>query len=262
MAVHGLHTLGLADSLLFVGHAGLTRQVLARFDLDSRTERFLLSHLTALKEMGKGYVGELLETSLRVLVQPTVAESYDSDVEAHIYDVLASALVDRSQRDIAMGGRTLEDITRRLLRKRKRAAEQTQIEAALDWLDQWVRIDSQPEEAFTALADLIGSDQNAHQTLQSWRTSINLLSAYDVKAEQIKIQPALARSWEYYTGIVFELRSSTDVHLGGGGRYDELARLIGSNTDVPAVGFAYYADEMLSILTHVIGLLLWLQKLR
>jgi len=36
--------------------------------------------------------------------------------------------------------------------------------------------------------------------------------------------------------------------IGGGGRYDELTRLIGAEEETPAVGFAYYVDEMATLL--------------
>ncbi len=249
MAMHGLRTLEIQDTLLLIGHAGLTRQGLARFNLDSRTERFLLTHLTALKEKGISYVEDLLEATLYTsnMQYEAASELPDSDNESQIRQVL-NALLNSSHPGAAMGGRTLEDIAQRLLRKRKRAAERVQIKAALEWLHRWVQINSHPDEAFPAIEVMVGLGQTARQTLDEWRTVIELLMAYNIQVDHIWIQPALARSWEYYTGIVFELRTSEDVHLGGGGRYDELARLIGGKYDVPAVGFAYYVDNMLTTL--------------
>ena len=76
---------------------------------------------------------------------------------------------------------------------------------------------------------------------------ISLLAAHEIALSSITIKPDLARSWEYYTGIVFELHSD-GIHLGGGGRYDELARLIGSKIDTPSVGFAYYGNRLIDTL--------------
>jgi histidyl-tRNA synthetase len=59
----------------------------------------------------------------------------------------------------------------------------------------------------------------------------------------------LARNWEYYTGIVFELYTSDEIDLGGGGRYDELVSLIGGQESVPAVGFAFNVDHLLGLET-------------
>ena len=56
----------------------------------------------------------------------------------------------------------------------------------------------------------------------------------------------MARGIAYYTGIVFELLDgNSGLSLGGGGRYDGLARNMGSPRDVPALGFAYDLDRLL-----------------
>ena len=53
--------------------------------------------------------------------------------------------------------------------------------------------------------------------------------------------PHLVRGLDYYTETTFELESEAlgaQSALGGGGRYDRLAEALGSDTPVPAVGFA------------------------
>ena len=56
----------------------------------------------------------------------------------------------------------------------------------------------------------------------------------------------MARGIAYYTGIVFELLDgNSGLSLGGGGRYDGLARNMGSPRDVAALGFAYDLDRLL-----------------
>lgn len=280
MAANGVSAQGITDWYLLIGHSGLTRQLLAPFNLDSRAQRSLLSHLAGIKADGKAHILEQLgETLTSPDAQSQMSSGpFDAAAERGTHQVL-DVLLDSSQRGTAMGGRTREDIARRLLQKRKRASERARIEAALDFLGQWVTIDAPPDEAFQIIERLVGGNETAQQSLNLWRTVIDLLAVYEVSSERIRIQPALARSWEYYTGIVFEIRAGNDFHLGGGGRYDELARLIGSQHDVPAVGFAYYVDEMLAVLadgdstgqpavsividdTDVIAAAQWAQQLR
>ena len=249
MAAQGVLAQGVSDLELLIGHAGLTRQVLARFNLDARTERFLLSRLPVIREVGKSRVLEELGIALREPTMLPQTPSAQQDAELQTYQVV-SALLDSSQRGTTMGSRTREDITRRLLQKRKRRSEYMQVEAALELLESWVCIEAPPDEAFIVLEALVDKNPTVLQTIEQWRSAVNLLRFYDVPPNKIKIQPALARSWEYYTGIVFELRTITGLHLGGGGRYDELVRLIGSAHNVPAVGFAYYVDEMLNAITN------------
>jgi histidyl-tRNA synthetase len=249
MAAQGVSLLGISNWRLIIGHAGLIRRLLARFGLDTRTQRQLLTHLTALRnpDLGKNYVLEQVEKQLSIPVQRDSSGNFDISVEEHTQDIL-DMLLDSRQHGMAMGGRTRADIARRLLQKRSRANEKSQIIAAVDFLQQWAEIDAPVDMAFAAIKRLVGSDESLATSILDWQLVIDLLIAYGIPADQVVIQPDLARSWDYYTGVVFELRTDTGLQIGGGGRYDELAHLIGGKQHVPAVGFAYYMDQILTVL--------------
>lgn len=57
---------------------------------------------------------------------------------------------------------------------------------------------------------------------------------------------ALVRNFEYYTGPVFQVEAG-GVRLGGGGRYDGLAALVGGR-DAPATGFMLDMNALLRLL--------------
>jgi histidyl-tRNA synthetase len=255
MAAEGLAAEGIANWRLVIGHIGLIRRILARFDLDSRTQRFLLNHLPTLKAQGRATMLEQLDRLLlggrAQTEQPLLIEGIDASSELNAQQIF-DVVLDATQRGVAMGGRTRQDIVRRLIQKRQRASEREQIVAALDFLERWVDIQAAPQEAFAAVERLLAKDEA--ELVAQWAEAVHLLQAYGIPESRIQIQPGLARSWDYYTGIVFELRAQLDdgvesgLHLGGGGRYDELAHLVGAEHDVPAVGFAYYGDELLAAL--------------
>jgi histidyl-tRNA synthetase len=62
------------------------------------------------------------------------------------------------------------------------------------------------------------------------------------------LDPQLVRGLDYYNRTVFEFSSSAfeaaQSSLGGGGRYDPLAELIGARSQVPAVGVALGCDRI------------------
>ena len=65
---------------------------------------------------------------------------------------------------------------------------------------------------------------------------------------------ALARGIAYYNGIIFDIVAAGDgVTLGGGGRYDGLARALGSVRDVPALGFACTLERLLEAMAGELG---------
>jgi ATP phosphoribosyltransferase regulatory subunit HisZ len=245
LAALGAVDQGLAGWNLVIGHVQLMRLMLERYGLDSRTQRFLLNHLQDLKQPGKAYVLDMLDQLLLGKTAQNDAEiTTDTGAEISTQQML-DALLDATQRGVTMGGRTRHDIVRRLLEKRQRAAERPQVVAAVDFLERWGAICAAPAEAFALIESMIApEDAEAQQMLGQWREVITLLESYGISAQSIQIQPGLARNWDYYTGLVFELWSENGYHFGGGGRYDELTRLIGGRHAVPAVGFAYYVDEL------------------
>lgn len=67
-----------------------------------------------------------------------------------------------------------------------------------------------------------------------------------------EIDPFLVRGLDYYTRTVFESfvadNKSMDFALASGGRYDGLARTLGSSREVPAVGGAFGVDRMIDVM--------------
>ncbi|MBC7814680.1 MAG: ATP phosphoribosyltransferase regulatory subunit [Burkholderiales bacterium] len=257
LAAHGVILQGVTNWRLVIGHVGLTRRLLERFALDSRTQRFLLNHLSALKDpaLGKDHILRALDSLLlgRSLVNGEgesnaslwTAAPQDEHNTAQMLDIL----LDATERGTTLGGRTRHDIAQRLLEKRQRATERDQIVAALDFLLEWGAIKAPPDEAFAAMETFIAADDTiARGILADWQEVLGQLNAYELPAQRLTIQPDLARTWDYYSGIVFELRTDDGLHIGGGGRYDELAQLVGGRGNVPAVGFAYYMDEFMNAL--------------
>ncbi len=71
-----------------------------------------------------------------------------------------------------------------------------------------------------------------------------------------EIDHTLVRGLDYYSQTVFEFFTPAKeegekmIALGGGGRYDYLAKIIGSKKDIPAVGCAFGVDRILDVATE------------
>jgi histidyl-tRNA synthetase len=252
LAASGIAKQNLQNWRLFIGHTGLVRHLLALFGLDRRTERFLLNHLATLKDLalGKDAVLAEFDRTLMGVAIPQVAQDDAQSPDEISTQQMLNVLLDATQRGMTMGSRTQHDIARRLLNKHQRFTERQQVVEALDLLEQWVAISAPADEAFVSIEKLLpASDRTGQALLKSWREAVELLASYAIHSNQIVIQPHVARNWDYYTGIVFEIATDEGVRLAGGGRYDELVSLVGGQP-VPAVGFAYYLDQMLEYLAH------------
>jgi len=62
-----------------------------------------------------------------------------------------------------------------------------------------------------------------------------------------EIDITAVRSFEYYTGLCFQLISEMGEKVGGGGRYDDLIPLMGG-PNTTACGFALYTDQLMNLL--------------
>lgn len=254
LAANTLKRLQVPDLQVIIGQVALMRHILQTFSLDTRTTRFLLNHIQEFAPSGRGQAYVLKELDHLLLGKSDLSEEIAStasevplslEVDINTQQML-NVLLDATQRGATMGGRSRHDIARRLIQKRQRAIERPQIIAAMNFLTSWSQISAPADVGLSQIRTHISeSDSVAHHMVDQLETLIELLKVAGISSEVITLRPALARNWDYYTGMVFDLQSASS-HIGGGGRYDELARLIGGHSDVPAVGFACYSDAVLS----------------
>lgn len=235
-----LRSAGVPAPSLILGSVALMRSLLKQFQLDSRTVRFLLGKMDDFSDPQRG----------RTFVSAALDQFFGA-VRADLSAVDAREIIryGLSERSQTLGGRTLDEIAQRLEQKRTRAAQRAHYQAAIDFLDRWASIRADVDSGLAQIEALIpAADAESQAEFQALCATIELLSAAGIDQSTIIVQPGLERSWDYYTGIVFELRAD-DRQVGGGGRYDELVRLLGAPVDVPAVGFALYADIVASLMS-------------
>ncbi len=253
LAILGLTEQGLKDYRLMLGHVGLTQHLMRRFRLDDRALRFLLKQRVDLYE-GSITRDEIIEKLNRYLAVENRTADVTSDADrlessAAMTTEMLSSVLSSSRRSQTLGGRSQQDIARRLLEKEQRAASRAQIIAALDFLIDWMAIRGPLESTYTQISAYLSADDDiGHHMLEQWSQMISMLGQYGIREDMIDLQPDLVRSWDYYNGMVFEVVTRKGDLLAGGGRYDDLAQLLGAPSPVPAVGFVYEMDAVTAAL--------------
>ena len=93
--------------------------------------------------------------------------------------------------------------------------------------------------------DLIDKISNKQQT-ENIKGVLKKLDTLGVSKTSIQFSPTLARGLDYYTGLIFEVKSGTyeSGSLGAGGRYDDLIGIF-SGSKIPAVGFSFGIDRII-----------------
>jgi ATP phosphoribosyltransferase regulatory subunit len=244
LALAGLAQAGVGTATAVIGHVGLLRWFVQQHVPDARLQRFLLNQIHLLRTAeGEARVREQIDRLLSTGLAVTDAAASNSSPSPAIMDALLQSLEGAQ----LMGGRSRDDIQRRLERKLARAEARPQIEAALKRMKHLLEIEGTREHVINELRALIGGDGRGQALLNDWARVLDAAETLGVDPARVVLAPGLSRNWDYYSGIVFELRGAGH-DFGGGGRYDELARLLGSAQPVPAVGFAYYVDAILEAL--------------
>ena len=148
----------------------------------------------------------------------------------------------------SMGQREPSEMVERLLRKFRGTDDPSRLQQGLEIAYGLATIRGEPERCLKDAKKLIESRQLNPSALNNLE---GLMALLEMDQQRHHRGPGLrpGRGLAYYGGLVFQIRHpSIAAPLAGGGRYDGLARALGSPTDVPALGFAYTLELLLDVL--------------
>ena len=249
IACQGLSALGVSNIQLVLGDLGVYNRLALRMSLPERARVFLLDNVSRLRNGSEG----LKDVSDRAARFRLLSHGQENNgVMAQLVGLkeeearsLIAGMIERED-PASLGQRTPEEVAERLLRKARGADEHSKMQQALSVASRLATIQGPPGPALAAAEDLLLSEGMDAQTLTPLSNVTILLADADLGGASVTLDLGMARGIAYYTGIVFELiEGSSGISLGGGGRYDGLARNMGSPEDVPALGFAYDLDRLL-----------------
>ena len=225
-----------------IGDAGLFDAVLDSLKVPEPWRRRLRRGVAR----GRSLEAIFARPSHSALAQPGVLaalESADhSGAKALVEDLLAIAGID------AVGGRSAGEIADRFLEQASlRSGPPIEAEKRAV-LDAFLGVSGNPDHAAGELRRLAHSaGLNLSAALDAFERRNGFIAARGVAIEATRFSAAFVRDFDYYTGFVFEAH---DPHVSGartalaGGRYDGLARRLGANEDIPAVGAAINLDRL------------------
>ncbi|GAB4527397.1 MAG: ATP phosphoribosyltransferase regulatory subunit [Anaerolineae bacterium] len=236
-----LQDAGAVSWRLSIGHSGLIGRFLDRYELNRQMRRFVLEWLPALRNGPEGLARAL--QALDGLRETTGAPPFTPLEDLPDAEAALQAMLQAAPQRGPTAGRSREEIVRRLLSKQQQAEQHHKALTALQDFQHILRHARTP----SMLLEHIDNTPMKH-VAEELAETFELLSAYGVPGERTSFDISFTRNLDYYTGIVFEYRTPPEAGhtlLAGGGRYDELIRLLGAKHDVPAVGFMIYIDRLL-----------------
>jgi ATP phosphoribosyltransferase regulatory subunit len=146
----------------------------------------------------------------------------------------------------AHAGRTAEDIAARLIEKAELASvKMTKKQFAA--LSEFLAIREPLDNAGAHLKRFSASaGVSLDGAMEAFSKRIKAMEKLGLDSKSVTYDAAFGRPLDYYTGLVFEIRSA-DQDLGalaGGGRYDRLLTLLGADKPIPGVGFSLWLDRL------------------
>ncbi|MDR3638027.1 MAG: ATP phosphoribosyltransferase regulatory subunit [Isosphaeraceae bacterium] len=236
---------GLKETSIRVGHVGLILEMLQRSGLPAPTRAALVEMLSEAATEGQNV--QALEQGLEQLAGWLQgAEGADVPVAVERVDDRGIDRLFRTLVPVIVGRRSGHEIIHRLRRK---------WDLGHDLLGVLESVRSQVH----ALAELKGSPDAvlprleadyaalAPDSVAALRALVSALRDYGIAPERITLDLGFGRGIGFYSQMVFEITAQTPegpVEVCGGGRYDGLARVLGSDRDERGVGFAFGLERL------------------
>ena len=159
---------------------------------------------------------------------------------AFVQDVISIAGV------ATVGGRTAGEIAERFLSKAEnRSGDLSDRQRGV--LARYLAIRGGLDECADAMRVLARDEHlDLAAALERFEDRTGFIAARGIDLGQLAFSADFARSLDYYTGFVFEIRDAARPdawYLAAGGRYDRLLQQVGSTEPIPAVGCSFWLDR-------------------
>ena len=251
LATSALAEAGISGWTMRLADLDVLNSLLVPVGLSERARAFVVQNVPRLAE-GESAVAQLMEESrrLHVVGRPSEDNYLSQAVQGLEDDEARSVLLGvlRSNPLDQLGQRQPDEVVERLLRKIRSPDAEDGLRLALQLACELAQVQGDARTALTEASATLrraGADESAVGRLAQ---VIELLPQELVESGNMLLDFGLVRGLAYYNGIVFEVsHDGWRSPLGGGGRYDGLARDLGGDAALPALGFAYNLDALANL---------------
>ena len=248
LALEGLTAAGISGRLV-LGHIGIVLDFLDRLPLRQRACDWLVWSMERLR---KGQPVDV-EADLTGLTDTGRLSDLFNEMSGSLRDVPDEQLQDWVMavlREVGVhmegGTRSPEEIVAGVIAKTSRQSNADDVRRAFAFVRELVEIRGKPSVVLPELHDLVARHHLQPEPISRLEQVLDLLTAYGYQTEEIELNLGLGRGLHYYTGILFEIyaEGSPSLQLCGGGRYDDLAQVLGARQALPACGFSYGLERV------------------
>ena len=247
--------LGIPDYRVRLADLDVLDSVLDTVGLSDRAREFIVANMNRIGE-GSDNLASVLQRAAELHVvsgiglpeeEKHLAVAVNGLPDGAARSVLAGFMRWNTSADMPLGRRSPDEIVDRLLRKLRGGDDSDAVERGLALAGQLAGVKGDPAHALPQAQSIVaaaGADTKAIDRLINLTA---LVSEDAAVSHRLEIDFSLARGIAYYNGIIFDIvHGDNQLSLGGGGRYDALARALGGAAPVPALGFACTLEALLA----------------
>ena len=247
--------LGISDYRIRLADLDVLDSVLDTVGLSDRAREFIVANMNRIGEGTDSLVSVLQRAAELHVVsgiglpdeEKHLAVAVNGLPDGAARSVLAGFMRWNTSADMPLGRRSPDEIVDRLLRKLRGGDASDAVERGLALAGQLASVKGDPAQALPLAQSIVaaaGADTKAIDRLINLTA---LVSEDAAVSHRLEIDFSLARGIAYYNGIIFDIvHGDNQLSLGGGGRYDALARALGGAAPVPALGFACTLEALLA----------------
>jgi histidyl-tRNA synthetase len=241
---------GVQGATIRLGHVGLILEMLQRSGLPAPLASSLIERLSeaaaegdniqAIEESLGQRSGWLQTAGPADLIPASVGQADDQGIDRLFRMLVPVVTGRRSGHEIIRRQRHKWDLGHRLNDALDRVRTQVHGLAGLK---------GKPADVLDRLGDDIRS--LAPDSVAALRALVETLEHFGVDLDRVELDLGFGRGIGFYSQMIFELIAPTPsgpVEVCGGGRYDGLARVLGSARDDRGVGFAFGLERLRQVL--------------
>ncbi len=247
--------LGITDYRLRLADLDVLDSVLDTVGLSDRARAFIVSNMNRIGDGADSLSGILSRAAELRIVSGIGLPDEETHLAAAVsgmpddiaLTVLSGFMRWNSSADAPLGRRSPDEIVDRLLRKLRGGDDADAIERGIALAGQLASVRGEPSVALPQAQSIVAASGADPAAVERLTDLASLVGDEPSIAGRLTIDFSLARGIAYYNGIIFDIvRIDGEEPLGGGGRYDALARALGGAGPVPALGFAFTLESLLA----------------
>lgn len=253
LAADVIFGLGITGYRVKLADLDVLHSLLDTVGISDRARTFIIANVPALQD-GTQDSASLLERAQNLHLAGAGPEDLNLSAAIHGLDdaqareVLHGFLNWSGGESPQLGQRNPEEVVQRLLRKLRGSDDRESLERGFKLAADLAGIQQAPASAIQGARRVLQQAGANLAALDRFGTLVDLLESQSPLSGSLVVDFGLARSIGYYNGIIFEVtHPDCSGSLGGGGRYDALARALGGPEPVPALGFAYNMDTLVEL---------------